>query len=199
MKHSLAEKPNILIFKKRSWGSQRYCVDEPNLVGFPNFQQSDIDSVIERMMLQPLIKMDQETRPINTPVPMRGVTAATVFTKPGDDLCRGILFHYKNGAQRTVGQCRIGHDESTTVEDPLFIELTRVDRHENIKKTQHGEVDRVEYFGHRVTFHNTYSEKKAELGLQRLGTKWLNFRNLSWKHSDVTIISEDEQPLLRQL
>jgi hypothetical protein len=49
--------------------------------------------------------------------PLEAVRSAVVFTRPGMG-CRGILFEYEGGAQRAVGECRVGVDDSKATTSP---------------------------------------------------------------------------------
>jgi hypothetical protein len=48
--------------------------------------------------------------------PLSGIKRATVFYRTGLKVCRGILLEYENGAQRTVGDVRLGVDASEVYE-----------------------------------------------------------------------------------
>ncbi|KFA45817.1 hypothetical protein S40293_08974 [Stachybotrys chartarum IBT 40293] len=52
------------------------------------------------------------------------VVRAQVFLHGESRSCAGVLFTYKNGAQRAVGQCRIGLDRSRIYEHPKQMGLT---------------------------------------------------------------------------
>lgn len=50
------------------------------------------------------------------------VHTATVFLSgPGSDLCSGVMFQYKNGGRRAVGQCRPDAEGRKEYTDPSFI------------------------------------------------------------------------------
>ena len=51
-----------------------------------------------------------------TSAPLAGVVSVTVFYIGETENCRGLLFTYENGGQRTVGQCRVGLDRCTKLE-----------------------------------------------------------------------------------
>ncbi|KAL7789021.1 hypothetical protein V8C37DRAFT_411385 [Trichoderma ceciliae] len=46
------------------------------------------------------------------------VSSATIFHRPDDQTCRGILFQYLDGTSQTVGQCRMHFDRTVTVVNP---------------------------------------------------------------------------------
>jgi hypothetical protein len=52
---------------------------------------------------------------------LEAVKFAAVFLQEGSTLCRGVLFEYDNGAQRAVGECRIGVQASTTYATPSVL------------------------------------------------------------------------------
>ncbi|EWG36251.1 hypothetical protein FVEG_14642 [Fusarium verticillioides 7600] len=58
---------------------------------------------------------------LRTQIPLQGTTRIDVFTCKATDLCRGMLFGYEDGAQRAVGQCRLGIDNVTTYINPTRI------------------------------------------------------------------------------
>ncbi|EXL82441.1 hypothetical protein FOPG_04658 [Fusarium oxysporum f. sp. conglutinans race 2 54008] len=47
---------------------------------------------------------------LQTQLPLQGTIRIDIFTCKTTGLCRGMLFEYDDGAQRAVGQCRIGID-----------------------------------------------------------------------------------------
>ncbi|KAF5551720.1 hypothetical protein FNAPI_7326 [Fusarium napiforme] len=58
---------------------------------------------------------------LRTQIPLQGTTRIDVFTCKATGLCRGMLFGYEDGAQRAVGQCRLGIDNVTTYTNPTRI------------------------------------------------------------------------------
>ncbi|KAG5745989.1 hypothetical protein H9Q72_011038 [Fusarium xylarioides] len=58
---------------------------------------------------------------LQTQVPLQGTTRIDLFTCKTTGLCRGMLFGYEDGAQRAVGQCRMGIDNVTTYINPTRI------------------------------------------------------------------------------
>lgn len=52
--------------------------------------------------------------------PLRNIQRLRVF-RNAKGSWRGILLSYRNGAQRSVGQCRLGVDDSTPYDDPRGI------------------------------------------------------------------------------
>ena len=53
--------------------------------------------------------------------PLRDVTSARLYYRKGHPRCRGILFAYRNGAQRALGDCRLGVDPYRAQESPRFM------------------------------------------------------------------------------
>ncbi|KAH6851133.1 hypothetical protein B0I37DRAFT_129023 [Chaetomium sp. MPI-CAGE-AT-0009] len=51
--------------------------------------------------------------------PLSGVSSTLVFYDQNTGFCRGILFHYQNGASKAVGQCRLGVDPAESVARPV--------------------------------------------------------------------------------
>lgn len=58
--------------------------------------------------------------------PLSNVTRAVVFNDPDSGFCRGILLDYKDGAERALGQCRVGVDSATTYSRPTHICYRRI-------------------------------------------------------------------------
>ena len=50
--------------------------------------------------------------------PLDNVALAKVFHQEGRSYCRGLLFVYQDGAQRALGDCRVGVDPYETYETP---------------------------------------------------------------------------------
>lgn len=65
-------------------------------------------------------------RPCYSAAPLSNITRALVFHKEGARTCRGILFHYANGAKRAVGECRVGVDPSISFAAPARICVSEV-------------------------------------------------------------------------
>lgn len=57
--------------------------------------------------------------------PLDNVTRAEVFQAPGSRFCNGIIFGYRDGTQRAVGQCRFGKDMVRCYENPTKICLAK--------------------------------------------------------------------------
>lgn len=55
-----------------------------------------------------------------TSAPLQNIRRLRVF-RSEEGSWRGMLLYYKNGAQRAVGQCRVGVDDSTSYDDPRGI------------------------------------------------------------------------------
>ncbi|CAI4215870.1 unnamed protein product, partial [Parascedosporium putredinis] len=66
--------------------------------------------------------------------PLRDVLSALVFSDQSAGFCRGILFHYRNGGSRAVGQCRLHVDPVESVVLPVqlcfrgYSHPSRIDR-----------------------------------------------------------------------
>jgi hypothetical protein len=57
--------------------------------------------------------------------PLECVSHVRIFNDEARGFCVGILFEYQNGAQRSLGQCRIGVDPSQDCAEPSHICLRR--------------------------------------------------------------------------
>ncbi|KAM5379230.1 hypothetical protein BFJ63_vAg8704 [Fusarium oxysporum f. sp. narcissi] len=57
----------------------------------------------------------------NTEVPAKNITRADVYYNRKNGYCEGLLLEYANGAQRAVGQCRIGIDPFKAYGKPSWI------------------------------------------------------------------------------
>ncbi|KAI1158973.1 hypothetical protein F5B18DRAFT_638719, partial [Nemania serpens] len=53
--------------------------------------------------------------------PLGHIQSANIFYDGDTKLCRGIIFHYKNGGSRAVGQCRLNVDQSMMVMQPCVL------------------------------------------------------------------------------
>lgn len=53
--------------------------------------------------------------------PIQDIILAKVFYPEGGSSCRGLLFTYRNGAHRALGDCRLGVDPCQTYTDPRFL------------------------------------------------------------------------------
>lgn len=190
-KQLLADSPDILIFKKRHWGQDFYSLEEPHLVGYPNFDQSTLDESLDTMPRQPIFDISYRPHHIVTTAPFEGVKAATVFTPTDERFCRGILLTYKNGGQRSLGECLLGYDDSVTVEDPLFIEILSHGwswgGHDNVT----GETVESTSAQNMVVFHNTFSKQKEGLDLQRMGKKYLRWHEIRLHYTKAEVVEED--------
>ncbi|OTB14314.1 hypothetical protein K445DRAFT_23719 [Daldinia sp. EC12] len=49
------------------------------------------------------------------------VIRVIVYDNPDTGFCRGILLHYNNGAERALGQCRIGVDPAKIYDMPTYV------------------------------------------------------------------------------
>lgn len=78
--------------------------------------------------------------------PLKNVVQATVFHRPGTNLSSGVLFDYENGGRRAVGECRIGHDSSTTYAKPRAM-CVRLERYEQGPHLLSRPAVQVEFFG----------------------------------------------------
>lgn len=54
---------------------------------------------------------------------LQDVVLAKVFHREGRSSCRGLIFTYRNGAQRALGDCRLGVDPCQTYTDPRFLRI----------------------------------------------------------------------------
>ena len=66
----------------------------------------------------PFIFPEADVKANFSAAPLDNVILAKVFHPPGKSYCRGLLFVYRNGAQRSLGDCRVGVDPFTTYEEP---------------------------------------------------------------------------------
>ncbi|QPG98958.1 hypothetical protein C2857_000510 [Epichloe festucae Fl1] len=57
--------------------------------------------------------------------PLEHVEKLKIFNDAGTGYCMGILLKYKNGAQRSLGQCRIGVDQVDYHDNPVRLCLQR--------------------------------------------------------------------------
>ncbi|KAF5580731.1 hypothetical protein FPANT_9223 [Fusarium pseudoanthophilum] len=57
---------------------------------------------------------------INTAAPAKNVTRADVYYDRRNGHCKGLLLQYANGAQRAIGQCRVGIDPFKAYEEPSW-------------------------------------------------------------------------------
>ncbi|KAF5609153.1 uncharacterized protein FSUBG_4163 [Fusarium subglutinans] len=57
---------------------------------------------------------------IHTAAPAKNITHADVYYDRRNGHCKGLLLKYANGAQRAVGQCRIGIDPFKAYEEPSW-------------------------------------------------------------------------------
>lgn len=55
--------------------------------------------------------------------PFENVARVRVFYRPSSSLCMGMLLYYDNGAQRSLGQCRLHVDSSKTYVRPSYISI----------------------------------------------------------------------------
>ncbi|KAB5584727.1 hypothetical protein GE09DRAFT_202 [Coniochaeta sp. 2T2.1] len=53
--------------------------------------------------------------------PLSNVIRASKFTDARKGYCRGLLFHYSNGGQRALGQCRLGVDPMSEFRNPATL------------------------------------------------------------------------------
>lgn len=53
--------------------------------------------------------------------PLSGISLAEVFQRGRDNHSRGIVLTYQNGAQRALGDCRLGVDPSRRYINPVFM------------------------------------------------------------------------------
>ncbi|KAF5973281.1 hypothetical protein FCOIX_8849 [Fusarium coicis] len=72
---------------------------------------------------------------LRTQIPLQGTTRVDVFTCKATGLCRGMLFGYEDGAQRAVGQCRLGIDNH--IEVPGLNAPSGTDEHHHNDSGEH--------------------------------------------------------------
>ena len=53
--------------------------------------------------------------------PLRDITSVRVYYKEGHPRSRGVMFTYRNDAQRALGECRLGVDRCRAYENPRFM------------------------------------------------------------------------------
>jgi hypothetical protein len=56
---------------------------------------------------------------------LTNTVALHVFEDPASGFCRGIIVEYKNGAQRALGECRLGEHRVRVYKTPTHICMTR--------------------------------------------------------------------------
>jgi hypothetical protein len=52
--------------------------------------------------------------------PLKEVASVDVFSDGEFRICTGILLRYADGTRRSLGQCRLGYDDVTHVEEPIY-------------------------------------------------------------------------------
>ncbi|ATY58484.1 hypothetical protein A9K55_003075 [Cordyceps militaris] len=58
--------------------------------------------------------------------PLENVIAADVFSDSMSSICKGILLRYRNGTERSLGQCRLGFDDVAHVDSPVSIHYSSI-------------------------------------------------------------------------
>ncbi|KAK5630102.1 hypothetical protein RRF57_005817 [Xylaria bambusicola] len=53
--------------------------------------------------------------------PLSDIQLVNTFYDEDTGLCKGIIFHYRNGGSRALGQCRLNVDQSMTVIEPCVL------------------------------------------------------------------------------
>ncbi|EMT61219.1 hypothetical protein FOC4_g10014268 [Fusarium odoratissimum] len=81
--------------------------ESESLFSFPRYHKDDKDP--------------SGLRYINTKVPAKDITHANVYYNRRNGYCKGLLLEYASGAQRAVGQCRIGVDPFKAYGKPSWI------------------------------------------------------------------------------
>ncbi|KAH7208007.1 hypothetical protein BKA60DRAFT_611097 [Fusarium oxysporum] len=106
--------PSVLVHNvptKRVGGSlgivTEHNFESESLLSFPRYHKDDKDP--------------SGLRCINTEVPAKNITHADVYYNRRNGYCKGLLLEYANGAQRAVGQCRIGIDPFKAYGKPSWI------------------------------------------------------------------------------
>lgn len=72
---------------------------------------------------------------INTVAPAKNVTHADVYYDRSSGYSKGLLLAYANGAQRAVGQCRVGIDPFKAYEEPSWFCFRKVYHPESLEET----------------------------------------------------------------
>lgn len=165
------------------------------LVGPLHFSEPDANDLAERLRQQSLVDLITHEAPgVHTYISMHNLVSTTVFTRPNDDFCRGILFRYQDGSVRTIGQCRLGYDDSVTVTDPLAVQISNLQRRRSVRHCQNGEPFHKTDNGTRVIFHRTYTGGVAIAELQTLGNKWLRVTEPQWEDLRLCLVDDDQIP-----
>ncbi|EXA51634.1 hypothetical protein FOQG_03490 [Fusarium oxysporum f. sp. raphani 54005] len=106
--------PSVLVHNvptKRVGGSlgivTEHNFESESLLSFPRYHKDDKDP--------------SGLRCINTEVPAKNITHADVYYNRRNGYYKGLLLEYANGAQRAVGQCRIGIDPFKAYGKPSWI------------------------------------------------------------------------------
>lgn len=117
----LADEPEALLFAMESQnmvqtiGSYR---SKPGTERYNSFVQH-----FPRPWPTRLYRQNTDARSVFSVAPLRDVVIAKVYHQPGTTGTRGILFEYQNGAQRTVGEVRIGVDDFITYHNPKSVRI----------------------------------------------------------------------------
>ncbi|KAI1042377.1 hypothetical protein LB505_010983, partial [Fusarium chuoi] len=105
--------PSVLVHNvptKRGGGSlgivTEHNFESEPLLSFPRYHNDDKDPL--------------GLGGINTVAPAKNTTRADVYYDRRNGHCTGLLLKYANGAQRAVGQCRIGIDPFKAYEEPSW-------------------------------------------------------------------------------
>ena len=105
--------PSVLVHNvptKRGGGSlgivTEHNFESEPLLSFPRYHNDDKDPL--------------GLGGINTLAPAKNITRADVYYDRRNGYCKGLLLKYANGAQRAVGQCRIGIDPFKAYEEPSW-------------------------------------------------------------------------------
>ncbi|KAJ3481145.1 hypothetical protein NLG97_g7898 [Lecanicillium saksenae] len=86
-------------------------------VAAPFPRQDDIETNIQR--LHRVSNFPSTEGLFFSSAPLEDLIAADTFSDPARRYCRGILLHYADGAQRSLGQCRLGVDHVVRVKNPV--------------------------------------------------------------------------------
>ncbi|EGX91536.1 hypothetical protein CCM_05694 [Cordyceps militaris CM01] len=82
--------------------------------------------------------------------PLENVIAADVFSDSISSICKGILLRYRNGTERSLGQCRLGFDDVAHVDSPVSIHYSSISYKPPLQKYAIG--------GHIVQFFDRSTE-----------------------------------------
>ncbi|KAJ8128863.1 hypothetical protein O1611_g4770 [Lasiodiplodia mahajangana] len=120
--------------------------------------------------------------------PLTHIQSVNTFSEWGTGLCKGIIFHYRNGGSRALGQCRLKVDQSVVVEKPcvLCFQTTLYSTADG-KRWDHARGVRVE-----VTGDDSHQHSDSEWKCIPLGSGVLTF---SFNEDSSWISVREESPM----